>query len=68
MMPLPDCPDPDLNKARAEAIRKSPDIVGAEAYEAHRALLPLFYDGTPRPVWADLAGFVQWSWNRPGCP
>ena len=39
-------------------------MTGEQAYEADRAQLPLYHNGTPRPCWADLPDYAQWSWNR----
>lgn len=55
-------------KAKAEQIRKDPNLVGERAYEAHRALLPRYHDGTARPAWNKCSDIVRWSWNRPGRP
>ena len=68
MLPAHDAVDPAELKARAEAIRKDPDLIGEQAYEAHRALLPLYHDGTPRPTWDKLQPIFKWSWSRPGKP
>lgn len=48
----------------ASAIRTNPAITGAAAYEAHRALVPLYHDGTNRPSWDNLSSIARWSWER----
>lgn len=38
---------------------------GQIAYEADVKRKPLYHDGTPRKLWADLSAIARWSWERP---
>ncbi len=37
---------------------------GQLAYERDVAHTPCYHDGHPRPSWADLSSYAQWSWER----
>ena len=55
---------PDANGENAIYRVVPQAVTGEQAYEADRAALPLYHNGTPRPCWADLPDYAQWSWNR----